>query len=242
VGEREAVGGIKSHNSPRMGRDDRASDEVTEPATQQLKSYARSFWLWLNSPAKSGILSGAGGDHHVRSILGEFLREIAVLVLVFGILDPMITPQEVARLGWPLWACGVFGVASLALGFGGLLEVSGRRRMGPFGFLLASGAGLALLGVAALGLLHLGEPESEATPGLGQGAGADPPPAPNVTANVVQALPAAAVATSTSVAYGPPTASPDPETFSRRPDLSCSDNENVTNASVTSTSVVAPSP
>jgi hypothetical protein len=117
---------------------------------------------------------------------------------VFGILDPMITPQEVARLGWPLWACGVFGVASLALGFGGLLEVSGRRRMGPFGFLLASGAGLALLGVAALGLLHLGEPESEATPGLGQGAGADPPPAPNVTANVVQALPAAAVATSTT--------------------------------------------
>jgi hypothetical protein len=57
------------------------------------------------------------GRKAVLEMIGEFLREAAVLVLVFGFLERIVTEN----LTW-IWAVAVVGVSGLVLANGVLIE------------------------------------------------------------------------------------------------------------------------
>jgi len=53
---------------------------------------------------------------------GYFLREAAVLVLVFAILDPIVFGEKFG-IGWPAWLAIVFSVTAVLLIAGIFVEL-----------------------------------------------------------------------------------------------------------------------
>ncbi len=115
----------------------------------------RALLAWAATPADGW--DETAHSKPGREIVGDLLRETAVLILVFGILDPFVGERRAPPYPWPVWGWFIGGSTAVALGAGGWVEVSRRRRMNPALFAMLALGGIAALGVAGTLLSRLPE-------------------------------------------------------------------------------------
>ncbi|HSY24954.1 MAG TPA: hypothetical protein VK841_22675 [Polyangiaceae bacterium] len=173
---------------------------------KQPQWYAR-LWKWLNEPSRKWTEQAHAHQKSGYEIIGELLRETAVLILVFGVLDPLIGERGRPPYPWPAWSWLIGGSTAVALGLGGWFEVSTKRRMNPALFAMMAFGGFAALGVAShlIGRIQAGTVDQK--PGPNQEATAADPASFAKTAVSVQMVEAPQVAPVVSVLSTSPVAS-----------------------------------